>query len=427
MNMKIPAPKGARRTRWWVGALVLPLVFGGCDKLLEVDAPSSIPAEILEEPGNAGLLVSSAVSDFECAFSEYIVAGGLVGNELADGQLAARMWSFDRRSFTDQGGVYATYTCSNSDPGVYQTLSTARFSADFATEALERIDDSQAADRQALLATANAYAGYSRLLLGEGMCSAAIDAGPELFPQDLFGLAEQKFTAAIDNTSAPSDIKNMALVGRARARLNQGNTSGAVSDAQQVPAGFAKYATFASGTFRSSNRVYSMNNRDERISVENDFWNLEWKGVADPRVPLVDEGRTAAADDLTPLFTQQKYPSLNAPIPIARYEEAQLIIAEVSGGQTAVDIINNLHTAAGLPPYDPATDGPIADQVILERQRELFLESHHLYDKIRLGLPFLPVSGTPYQESGSKGGFYGDMTCFPLPLVEYVNNPNINR
>jgi hypothetical protein len=36
-------------------------------------------------------------------------------------------------------------------------------------------------------------------------------------------------------------------------------------------------------------------------------------------------------------------------------------------------------------------------------------------------------SGTPFQESGTKGGSYGDMTCFPLPPEEYLNNPNINR
>ena len=116
-----------------------------------------------------------------------------------------------------------------------------------------------------------------------------------------------------------------------------------------------------------------------------------------------------------------------SPIPIARYAEAQLIIAEVSGGQTAVDIINALHAAAGLPAFDPATDGPVADHILQERQRELFLESHHLYDKIRFGDPFLPVAGTPYQETGAKGGFYGATTCLPLPLVEIDNNPNITR
>ena len=37
--------------------------------------------------------------------------------------------------------------------------------------------------------------------------------------------------------------------------------------------------------------------------------------------------------------------------PLARWEEAQLIIAEVEGGQSAIDIINDLHARVGIPPF----------------------------------------------------------------------------
>jgi hypothetical protein len=63
------------------------------------------------------------------------------------------------------------------------------------------------------------------------------------------------------------------------------------------------------------------------------------------------------------------------------------------------------------------------DHVVQERGRELFLESHHFGDKIRLNLPFTPAAGTAYPPKA--GGFYGDMTCFPLPDAERLNNPNI--
>ena len=68
---------------------------------------------------------------------------------------------------------------------------------------------------------------------------------------------------------------------------------------------------------------------------------------------------------------------------------------------------------------------------------EMLLESHHLYDKIRVteyatqngmtavqlnpSLPFTPAAGAPF----GKGGTYGTTTCLPLPLAEKVNNPNI--
>ena len=125
------------------------------------------------------------------------------------------------------------------------------------------------------------------------------------------------------------------------------------------------------------------------------------------------------------VWATTKYTSLVDPIPIARWEEAQLIIAEVAGGATALAIIDALHAQAGLPSFSSTnpTATQITDHIMLEeRRRELFLESHHLYDMRRFDLPFLPPAGTPYPD---KGGFYGTATCFPLPDVERDNNPNL--
>ncbi len=383
----------------------------GCDTLLDIEAPSRVPAGFLEDPANAQLLLTSAVADFECAFSEYIAAGGLIGDELADGQLAARMWPYDRRSVDPSDNVYSTFTCNDSDPGVYQTLSTARAIAD---RALEIVQEPTGA------ATAAAYAGYSYLLLGEGMCSAAADGGPELSTTELFRLAEGRFTTAISD-GAP-EIANMARVGRARTRLNLGDQAGALTDAQGVPEGFEKVAEYNAASFRSSNRIWTLNNRDERVSVEREFWDVD-----DPRVPVVDIGRAAGSDDSTPLWVQMKYPTQSSSIPIATWEEAQLIIAEVVGGQAAVEIINGLRTRAGADPVSATTDAEIRELLIRERQIELWLESHHLNDMNRFGLDFTPAAGTPFQEgSAAKGGFYGSVTCLPLPRVERENNPNIS-
>ena len=52
------------------------------------------------------------------------------------------------------------------------------------------------------------------------------------------------------------------------------------------------------------------------------------------------------------------------------------------------------------------------------------MESQHLGDKLRYNLPFTPAAGTPYPPKA--GGQYGSTTCFPLPNVERLNNPNIH-
>jgi starch-binding outer membrane protein, SusD/RagB family len=110
----------------------------------------------------------------------------------------------------------------------------------------------------------------------------------------------------------------------------------------------------------------------------------------------------------------------NRPIPIATWREAHLIIAEAEGGQEAVNRINILRRHHNLPEYAGGTAAEIQQQVIEERQRELFLEGHHLGDLRRFNIPNTPAAGSAYH----NGGIYGSVRCFALPAVEKNNNPN---
>src|SRR2546423_620833 len=171
---------------------VLCLTLAACSDItsLKQEAPSRVPAGSLERPENAALLVQSAVGDFECALSDYIVAAGAVGDELANANLANRLWDFDRRTILPTNTVYSTSKCDDGDPTVYTVLSTARYDADNALRLLDSWTDAQVPARDSLIATAAAYAGYSLVLLGEGMCSAALDVGPELTPTQILTEAE---------------------------------------------------------------------------------------------------------------------------------------------------------------------------------------------------------------------------------------------
>lgn len=417
----------------WIALLLAPAP-AGCffDDLLSVNAPDRVSAAELEDPRNAQLLVTSAIADFECAFTNYIAAAGLLGDELADGQLDSRLWDYDRRTINPAGTpVYAVSPCNNPHPGVYQTLQTARFAADNAIRLLQSSSFVAAniPNRTTLLATVAAYSGYSHMLLGEAMCSAAVDGGPELTSPELWQLAEQQFTLAIDTGAAAGadEVVNMARLGRARARLDLGRGVEAVADAQLVPPGFRKEAQYSAASDRSSNRIWRMNNRDSRITIEDDFRNVTHLGAADPRVPVQTAGRNAVNPAVS-LWTQSKYPQRDSPMPIARHAEAELIIAEVLGDTAAVRIINELHAAASLPPFAASDPDSIRRHVIEERRLELFLESHHFFDKLRFNalldpdpLPDTPPAGALFVAAGT----YGATACLPLPDVERLNNPNI--
>ena len=408
------------------------LTLAACSDItsLKQEAPGRINAGDLEEPGSAPLLVESAVGDFECALVDYIVAAGAVGDELANANLANRLWDIDRRTILPTNTVYSTESCDDGDPTVYTTLSTARFDADNALRLLDGWTDEQVPGRVGLIATAAAYAGYSLVLLGEGMCSAALDVGPELSPAQILTEAEARFTRAIEAATAAGDDQtlSLALLGRARARLGLGNLAGAGADAALIPQGFLVDATYSGAKTQRENLVFTALYRDFTYTVDAPFRDVTFGGVPDPRVSVVDAG-TVGADAATEIFQPLKYPAIESPIPVARWEEAQLILAEadVAAGDVggAVGIINTLHVNADIPAYGGGTPEEVKNQIIEERSRELFLEGQRLGDIIRYGLPLFPVPGTPFSVGGSVSGVYGTQVCFPLPTAERDNNPNI--
>lgn len=408
-------------------ALVFVASAGGCDQLLDVDRPGEILAENLQGPESAELLAFSALSDFECALARYIVTAGTLGNELYVSNLGSANWPLGQRNLTDRL-PYGVSGCAGGY-ALYVPVSTARWQAD---NVLRRMQDDWAGadipDRDNLVARAATIAGYSLNLLGESMCSAAIDQGPEMFPEDFFREAANRLQIAVDAATNPQ-IRNWARVGLGRALLNAGNVQAAADAVRDVPEGFVFSTNHSNATNTRRNHPHWHISRDRNgVVTRHYFERTTWNGELDPRVPVVEVVGQITSDPDVPFWNQLKYPGVDSPIPIARWEEAQLIIAEAEGGETAVRIINELHSRAGLPPYDPnihTTPGPydeITNMIIETRAREFFLEGHHLGDLRRYELPLVPAPGEPYPWTG--GGFYGGDRCFPAPFSEKDSNPN---
>jgi starch-binding outer membrane protein, SusD/RagB family len=428
------------RIATYISAIVAAGVVLGCStsRLLDVNAPNSVPVTLFDSPADANLMVNSAISDFECAFGATVLIEGVISDELADAQLGAAQWPYDRRDANTQtNGIYGTSGCSsNQGPGIYTPLSTARWDADNALAKLTAWTDAQVPNRQALIARMNLYAGFSYAMLGVSMCNAAFDLGPSVDQKAMFALAEKRFTDAIAAAQPLSltDVVNAALVGRARVRLYQGNTSGALADAQAVPKGFvfsaSTDASDAGG--RRGNRIYAALQQTGNYTVEAFALDLKTEnGESDPRA-AVQVTNTRPADSRSVIYVPKKYSSgavLNntigdaIPLPMARYEEAQLIIAEIQGGASAVTIINALRAAVSLKPYTGATDATsIKNLVIDERKRVLFVEGLRNYDIQRFNIALNPAIGAAYPR---VGGTYGNTTCLPLPDIERFNNPNV--
>ena len=187
-------------------------------------------------------------------------------------------------------------------------------------------------NRTKLIGQAAAYAGYSLVLLGEGMCSAAINVGPELTPAQLFAEAKIRFDSAIVAATTANDAAtlNLATLGRARTLLDLGQRGrGRRRTRRRFP--LASSRTLSTDARERAARELRRSSRSIRTA---------WSTV-DPIVPRPDDQRRARSarrgHEHGPQRARRrarrsgradKYPALATVMPIARYAEAQLIVAE---------------------------------------------------------------------------------------------------
>ena len=395
---------------------------------LQQSNPGQLSSETVFVPANASLIVNSAKGDFDCAYNEYIAGSGLFVDELQTAISSLANQDYDRRSFTPSG-PYGTGSCtSQQQPAVYTPLSVARASNDIAVAHLQAWTDAAVPNRSQLIGMASAYAGYSLVLMGEGMCSAAINDGPEMTPAQLFAEAKARFDTAVVAATRAGDTKtlNLALLGRARTQLDLGNSAAAALDAALIPAGFEVDIDHDAVQTRRQNLVYIHTNFSAFSAVDTSIQN-RYAASHDPRIAVTALGKLGS-NAITALVYPNKDATATSPQAIAKYSEAQLIIAEnavATGNLTAaVTIINALQTAAGQPAFSPSPlDAPtVLAQIVEQRKREFFLEGHRLGDLRRYNLPVQPAAGAPY----ITGGTFSTQACFPLPDVERINNPNLN-
>lgn len=418
---------GSTMAQLAIAVLCTSLAVVGCKDItsLKQQDPSQLSGGTVFVPANAQLIVNGVGADFECAYTRYALGSGLFTDELANAIAYIEDFQYDRRELPTNG-AYGTANCVNTQvPGIYTPLSVARASADTAAAALEKWTDEQVPNRSALIGTSAAYGGYSLVLLGEGMCSAAINLGPELTPAQLFAEAIIRFDTAVDAATRASDntTLNFALLGRARAKLDAGDLAGAAADAALIPPGFIAQTSSDVTNGRRQNAIWSSTKSNFFSSVDTSFQH-----GGDPRIASTSTGQLGT-DGFTIVVYPNKDAAADVPVTIAKYSEAQLIIAENDaagsnfGGANA--IIFSIDSAAGadsLKTHPAAANaGAVRARIIEERRREFFLEGHRLGDLRRYDLPFLPATGAPY----GPGGTYGSQTCFPLPDIERINNPQI--
>lgn len=266
-----------RRGARWILFLALAFSTGflaACEDILEVELPGQITEEETFNPGQAEVLVLSAIGDIECALSDYVAMNGAGNADALHRTIGWNNGSMEYEPDPDTGG------CSNgeNDYGWFTSLNEGRWVGEQVYQRLA--EDEEWADvpnREQLMATAAIYIGLTNGLLGEFLCEVAINTGPLLsWDEALEGAsaknavgAEGWYTRALNHISdmgsdfsidpnITTSAQELAYLLRARSKMARGDYAGAAADANMITDDFIANVTREAGGERKRwNRVYS--------------------------------------------------------------------------------------------------------------------------------------------------------------------------
>lgn len=411
-------------------ALLVALVVGvsaGCDGLTDVAGdPHKVNAS---EPLGLDEALVGATVDLYWGYDAFIVLAGILGDEFVSSGTASSYRERDARNVTPRStGGSGSRERGIGGEGSWTPQQKAVFAANLVQERIEAGEFEGVDTESAEYARASLYDGLAKTWIADMFCTAAFNGqGPEYSSQQVYGLAEEEFTRAIEAANADPDIRQAAFVGRARVRLNMGERDGALSDAREVDPEFELTATYSTNTFEQRNRVWWRTWGFGNFSADFRVWadlTIDDAGVPDPRVELVLNPRPAYEPNQD-LWAPRKVDSPTSPLVLASGDEAQMIIAEIMLGQEAVDRINDVRARNGIDiKWSPPSldDDVILAKVIDERGRNLFLEGVRNGDLKR----YLDQYGINlWPQVTPQGVQADDAVCYPLPDVERENNDGI--
>jgi len=405
---------------------VFVMFLAGCD--FEVTNPGPVDDSFLNSPEAA----EAVANGVERALSEAQNKVGFQNIVIAREEAAAG----NPGNFGHRVAIRAGLLRAEDRPAVWATAHRGRWMAE---DGLKRLRESlgTAFATSPLAARILLYAGYTNRILGDNMCFAVIDGGPEEPRTVHLERAEQQFTDAISAAQAAGlpDLATAAQAARASVRVTLGKWSEAVADAQAIPDAFEFQATFTGATELENNRIVHANVSEpwRALSVHGTFFEDYYTDNGDPRTPWTTNPDFPRGDGVDiPWLVERKYnPNRLAPINLSSGREMRLIEAEAmlrdGDWQAALVAINGLRagltsdfTGQPIPLWQATTAVEAWTALKLERAIEFWLEGRTLADHRR------------YAEFGVPGDLPAlfDMTgrslCFPTSEPEVDTNPNIS-
>ena len=386
-----------------------------CSDIVTVTNPGPIADAALTTPDAVPGFVTGMSGDLSNALDELVRITGIASDELAHGG-----------SYTGEGLWYRGIIKPEDINSQWALMQRARWVAESGIERIKALPG-YTYDTDPAAARANLLAGFANRLLGENVCRAVFDGGPATSDSAHFQRAQAYFTEAIRIAQSKNviDVLTAAYGGRASVRASLGDWTGAVADAQQVPASFVYNALFSTNSTREANSLV----QETYVRREFTVFGTQWAQVFnDPRVPW-DTIYTSTAkttdqkgqDGKTNFFRQRKYPDLGSDIPLVKGTEMLMLRAEAAlrNGDIAgaFTLINQQRAQYKLAALVPPTDLTAAWQTLeKEYGAVMWLEARRLWQLRRWSADTGPAHSS---------FLAGRASCIPISQEEQQSNPNL--
>lgn len=428
-----------RRAIGYAAAAAVLLLAAGCKDILSVQNPQAFT----DEAANSAILLpavaAGAEGDMQVSIDDLVIQTGMLSDEFWH----TGTWS----DWLDvsKGLIRANWPFNGAFSGPENSMLRARGTAEAASRRFEKVMG-DSAKTSPLFITSEMARAWADLELAMAVCEIPATAGSVpvtdlvLFKQAADTL--ERLISLIPNAHYAKDADrqarlNQARAGLARANLMLGNYAAAMTNAQLVPSGFRYDAIFSNNSQFQNNQMANQGNAtyNRSYSIRESVWKTlidtvafalrdPYSGMPDPRVPLGHDnnnsrGYARGSDGVTPFYSINKYTSYASPIALTKYEEMNLIIAEVKWRAKddlgAVQALNVNRALVGLPNLvPPATSVEVRDMILQERFAVLFGEGSRMQDLYRFGLV------------ASRLG-PGRASKLPLSRTEQLTNPNIGE
>lgn len=356
----------------------LALSLSGCDGLFDVQNPGSISREVLDRPEMLAAMLNVPEAAGAENFGSFVWLSGLIADELMEPGTCSQ------RIVLDQGLIHADPSFTAN---YYDGLAEDQWHATEATRRIsEGVDNPDSHPAVAKGHYWNAVIMLSRADLFEGV---TFDGGPLHSPAEVYQMALDLLQKAVTVAKAAGETEYVAAAYGTMARAERslffetGDGSHLASAAQFAAQALATKPDFRTDArYASSGRSNTLYGTTSRyggctgVGEHFSLWTDPASGMLDPRINVGEAEGTGPTGDIFQEYT--KFPEPDSPISVSRWQEAALIIAEhrleVGDLGGAVERINDVRVAAGLPDFQSTDPTEIRKQLIHERQSEFFLE-----------------------------------------------------